>query len=109
MPPVEIVAPSASWQQEFRSLGGVLRDCLGDLALRIGHIGSTSVPGLAAKDIIDIQVTVTELDLDSLAPALARAGFEHRPGNPGDHRPPEPMDRTRTGPSSSSRSGLAGR
>jgi GrpB-like predicted nucleotidyltransferase (UPF0157 family) len=56
--------------------------------LRIDHIGSTSVPGLAAKDVIDVQVTVAELDLDRLVPAFARVGFEHRPENPGDHRPP---------------------
>jgi GrpB-like predicted nucleotidyltransferase (UPF0157 family) len=46
------------------------------------------VAGLAAKDVIDIQVTVAELDLASLQPGFARAGFEHRPDNPGDHRPP---------------------
>ena len=39
-----------------------LRQVLGGLALRIDHIGSTSVPGLPAKDIIDIQVTVAALD-----------------------------------------------
>jgi GrpB-like predicted nucleotidyltransferase (UPF0157 family) len=88
MQSVEIVAPTASWARQFQTLGRILRDSLGDLALRIDHIGSTSVPGLAAKDVIDIQVTVAELDLASLLPAFARAGFEHRPDNPGDHRPP---------------------
>jgi GrpB-like predicted nucleotidyltransferase (UPF0157 family) len=88
MQPVEIVAPKPGWTQEFQTLGHILRDSLGDLALRIDHIGSTSVPGLAAKDVIDIQVTVAELDLARLRPAFARAGFEHRPDNPGDHRPP---------------------
>jgi GrpB-like predicted nucleotidyltransferase (UPF0157 family) len=86
--PVEIVPSTRGWAREFQTLGQTLRACLGDLALRIDHIGSTSVPGLAAKDVIDIQVTVAELNLDSLGPALACAGFVHRPDNPGDHRPP---------------------
>ena len=65
-----------------------LRAELGELALRIDHIGSTSVPGLAAKDIIDVQVAVSALDLERLVPAFSRAGFRHRPDNLGDHRPP---------------------
>jgi len=85
---VEIVPASPSWPDEFRCLGQTLRTCLGELALRIDHIGSTSVPGLAAKDVIDVQVTVAELDLDRLAPAFAQSGFEHRADNPGDHLPP---------------------
>ncbi len=88
MPPVEIVPASPSWTQEFDAIGQALRECLGDLALRIDHIGSTSVPGLAAKDMIDVQVTVAELDSDHLIPAFASAGYVHRPDNPGDHRPP---------------------
>ncbi len=88
MQPVEIVDPRPFWARGFQALGQSLRDCLGDLALRIDHIGSTSVPGLAAKDVIDIQVTVAQLDLDRLRPAFVCAGFEHRPDNSGDHRPP---------------------
>ena len=49
---------------------------LGDALLAIEHIGSTAVPGLAAKDIIDLQVTVGSLaDADRLAPAFERAGY----------------------------------
>jgi GrpB-like predicted nucleotidyltransferase (UPF0157 family) len=51
-----------TWRDDFLTLGRNLRQALGDLALRIDHIGSTAVPGLAAKDIIDIQVTVLNLD-----------------------------------------------
>jgi GrpB-like predicted nucleotidyltransferase (UPF0157 family) len=60
-----------------------------ELALRIDHIGSTSVPGLAAKGIIDVQVTVSALDADRLVPAFTQAGFQHHSDNPGDLRPPE--------------------
>jgi GrpB-like predicted nucleotidyltransferase (UPF0157 family) len=46
----------------------LLRKTLGDVAVRIDHIGSTSVTGLAAKDIIDIQVGVVDLDHPRLVP-----------------------------------------
>ena len=51
---VEIVLSKTSWPAEFREIALVLRRGLGGLAVRIDHIGSTSVPGLPAKDIIDI-------------------------------------------------------
>jgi GrpB-like predicted nucleotidyltransferase (UPF0157 family) len=85
---VRIVEPDGSWAAEFRQLARRLRTALGDLALRIDHIGSTSVPGLAAKDILDIQVTVKELDAELLAPAFERAGFSLVPEGNQDHRPP---------------------
>jgi GrpB-like predicted nucleotidyltransferase (UPF0157 family) len=47
------------WPDQFEELAPALRRRLGDAAVAIDHIGSTSVPGLAAKDIIDIQVTVS--------------------------------------------------
>ncbi len=50
-----------NWPGEFESIRANLSEILGDLALRIDHIGSTSVPGLGAKDVIDIQITVREL------------------------------------------------
>lgn len=85
----EIVPYSPSWPAEFREIAAVLRASLGTRALRIDHIGSTSVPGLAAKNVIDMQVTVAALDLPALAPGFERAGFLPSPGQPRhDHRPP---------------------
>ena len=49
------------WPEEFENIKSSLQAALGDLALRIDHIGSTSVPGLGAKDVIDIQITVKAL------------------------------------------------
>ena len=75
----EIVSPSASWPAEFREIGMAVRKALGALALRIDHIGSTSVPGLAAKDVIDVQVTVAALDL-GLSAFVRRSSLEIQRG-----------------------------
>ena len=85
---VTIVEPKATWPAEFDPIAATLRKALGPLALRIDHIGSTAVPDLPAKDLIDIQVTVATLDRERLAPALARAGFVVREDIGQDHRPP---------------------
>jgi GrpB-like predicted nucleotidyltransferase (UPF0157 family) len=86
---VSIVEPSAAWAAEFRALAAELRGSLGELALRIDHIGSTSVPGLAAKDIIDIQVAVADLSLAELEPGMTAIGLQAPPpGQPReDHVP----------------------
>jgi len=84
---VTIVEPKASWPAEFATISTSIREALGPLALRVDHIGSTAVPGLPAKDVIDVQVTVAALDRERLARVLVRAGFVVQAiGN--DHRPP---------------------
>lgn len=72
---------------DFRAIGGRLRELLGPGALRIDHIGSTAVDGLAAKDIIDVQVSVADFD-EGLLAALDQAGFRRWPEFAGDHCPP---------------------
>lgn len=84
---VEIVSYRPGWPAEFRQIGSILRSGLGDLAIRIDHIGSTSVPDLAAKDVIDIQITVAALD-DQLILAMAALGYSLPEGVWRDHRPP---------------------
>jgi GrpB-like predicted nucleotidyltransferase (UPF0157 family) len=55
------IAPySEQWPSEFATVEGLLREALRGAAVRIDHIGSTSVPGLAAKDVIDVQVGVAD-------------------------------------------------
>lgn len=75
------------WATEFEVLAEVLRTALDPRAARIDHIGSTSVPGLPAKDVIDVQVIVSDLDHDSIVKALTLAGFTHRSNILGDHIP----------------------
>lgn len=86
---VEIVSYDERWPEEFMLIATALRDVLDDQALRIDHIGSTSVPGLPAKDIIDIQVTVASLEPDDrLVAALAGIGYTLRSEVTSDHQPP---------------------
>jgi len=71
-----VVDPDPRWEDEGFEWAQRVRDILGDLVLDIDHIGSTAVPGLAAKDVIDIQALA--YDLDEAAPAIAAlksAGF----------------------------------
>lgn len=75
------------WAQEARDIAALLQQALGDMALRIDHIGSTSVPGLAAKDVIDVQVTVSDLTSELEAP-FQRAGYVRIAEGTHDHRPP---------------------
>lgn len=87
MKPVEIVDYRPSWPQEFEQIAQEVRGGLGDLALRIDHIGSTSVPGLASKDIIDVQVSVADFD-QALLDAFSSIGYQVYEQISRDHRPP---------------------
>ena len=71
---VEIVPYQENWPSEFQAIAASLRQTLGELALRIDHIGSTSVPGLPAKDVIDIQITVSALD-EGVVAAMEELGY----------------------------------
>ncbi len=82
-----IVPYQQEWPEQFAGLGRILRESLWDLALRIDHIGSTSVPGLPAKDIIDIQVTARALTRP-LDQAVSCAGYERLLQITRDHVPP---------------------
>jgi GrpB-like predicted nucleotidyltransferase (UPF0157 family) len=78
-----MVAYDPTWPRLFAELGRELRDALGAVALRIDHIGSTSVPGLAAKPVIDIQVSVAAFDpLQAFKQPLERLGYVYRADNP---------------------------
>jgi GrpB-like predicted nucleotidyltransferase (UPF0157 family) len=66
-----------SWPSWFNRLDAYFRSALGDLALRIEHVGSTSIPGLTAKPIIDVDIVIEPRTFDSVKTALARAGYEH--------------------------------
>lgn len=78
--PVAVHAYDPRWPVEFARLESVLVEALGPLAVTVDHVGSTSVPGLAAKDCLDAQVLVRSVDdLEPAARALAAVGFRERP------------------------------
>jgi len=81
--PVVIVAYDPEWSETFRRLGRRLRSVLGGTAIRIDHVGSTAVPGLDAKPVIDVQVSVVALvpERPYLQP-LEASGFRWNSENP---------------------------
>jgi GrpB-like predicted nucleotidyltransferase (UPF0157 family) len=67
------------WPQQFAALRWPLSQALGPLAAAIEHIGSTAVPGLAAKPIIDVDVLLhSATDLSTVIRALAMLGYQHQ-------------------------------
>jgi GrpB-like predicted nucleotidyltransferase (UPF0157 family) len=77
---VEIIEYRSRWPDEFADIATRLRRSGGPNVVRIDHIGSTSVPGLAAKDVIDIQVTVRDLSSPGPIRAFEAVGFRRKDG-----------------------------
>ena len=74
--PAELVPYDPSWPDDANRIIARLRMACGHKALRVDHIGSTAVPGMDAKDVIDVQVTVESLQIaDELADTLAQVGY----------------------------------
>jgi GrpB-like predicted nucleotidyltransferase (UPF0157 family) len=79
---VEVVAYDPRWPTLFGQQAAMLRAALGEVALRIDHIGSTAVPELAAKPIIDIQISVATFEpLDAFRAPLEQLGYVFRADN----------------------------
>jgi GrpB-like predicted nucleotidyltransferase (UPF0157 family) len=76
---IEIVDYDPQWPVRFERCRRLIRSALGGVAVRVEHVGSTSVVGLAAKPIVDVQVTVERLDdEDDYVPALEAVGLQLR-------------------------------
>jgi len=77
------------WPDEFDRIRTELAGALGSLAESIDHIGSTSIPGMAAKDCIDIQLRCRTLESAAFDTAFANIGFTRSDNewNRGDHVP----------------------
>lgn len=66
------------WPKEFEKEKELIAEILGSLCIEIYHIGSTSVPGLCAKPIIDIMPVVKDIDkVDNLAAEFEKIGYEY--------------------------------
>ena len=74
-----ILAPySSAWTVQFAALQDVYTGALGDLILRVEHIGSTAVPHLAAKPILDIDIVMPDYAVfPRIIEALAGLGYTH--------------------------------
>jgi GrpB-like predicted nucleotidyltransferase (UPF0157 family) len=80
---VEIVPYNPEWKNEFEKIKAMINDYIGDLILRIEHVGSTSIETLSAKPIIDIDVVIDSYDvLPDIIDRLEKVGYLHE-GNLG--------------------------
>ncbi|MGJ0120965.1 dephospho-CoA kinase [Williamsia sp. MIQD14] len=87
--PATLVAADPTWARQGRRLVHRLQAICGDKAVQVEHIGSTAVPGLDAKDVIDLQVTVADVDtIAALGVPLAEGGFPRVEGIDGDRPKP---------------------
>lgn len=74
---VEVVAHSAEWREMFEAEAAAIRAALGGEARGIHHIGSTAIPGVSAKPIIDILLEVRDIGrMDELTPRMTALGYE---------------------------------
>ncbi|MEV7427605.1 MULTISPECIES: GrpB family protein [unclassified Streptomyces] len=76
-----VAAPDPAWITRGRALTGELYELLAPLALHVEHIGSTAVPGMAAKSVLDVQISVRDLQeaQDAFAGPLAGHGYDLAP------------------------------
>ena len=75
-----VVPYRSGWLERFKQEAGLLQRALGEKAQRIEHIGSTAVPGMAAKPIIDIMVAVDSLTQTAeFVPTIEALGYQYKP------------------------------
>ena len=95
--PIRLVPYDGKWPRRYARLAARIRTALSERALLIEHVGSTAVPGLAAKPVLDVVLAVTDsADEPSYGPQLVNAGFELRIREPAwfEHRLFRPADRS---------------
>ena len=73
---IRVVEYEPSWEEKFEREAAAIRRALGSAAVRVDHVGSTSVPGLSAKPIIDINISVPDITaVDSYRRPLEGIGY----------------------------------
>jgi GrpB-like predicted nucleotidyltransferase (UPF0157 family) len=83
---IEVSEYDEQWPVDFERIANLIRAALGDRVLELHHVGSTSVPGLPAKPVIDVDLVVADpADEASYVPALEAAGFVHTVREPWWH------------------------
>ena len=92
---VQVVEYDPLWPEIFAQVSGPVRQALDGIVLRVEHVGSTSVPGLAAKPVIDLSVVVpSEREIAPAVARLATLGYQHQgtlgiAGREAFRRPPD--------------------
>ncbi|MCU0646754.1 MAG: GrpB family protein [Gemmatimonadaceae bacterium] len=95
MPKAVVVVPyDPSWGEAFAQLHTALWPVVADVATSIEHVGSTAIPGLAAKPVLDIDVVVPGARIPEAVARLVAIGYVHRgdlgiPGREAMRRPPQ--------------------
>ena len=75
---VVVLPYDSNWEQDFTKIKAEIEPVLKDLALKIEHVGSTSVKGLSAKPIIDIDVVIRDYTVfDKVIASLEKIGYTH--------------------------------
>ncbi len=77
---LRIVPHDEAWKDEFSAERGRIKAALADSSVIIEHIGSTAIPSVCAKPILDIAILCGAKGLDTVAEALAKLGYEYRGG-----------------------------
>jgi GrpB-like predicted nucleotidyltransferase (UPF0157 family) len=76
--PIVVVDYDPEWEAEFEYLRGRAATALGEVAVSIEHVGSTAVPGLAAKLVVDLVVVVGPGEISAAIERLATIGYVHQ-------------------------------
>lgn len=84
---IKVIPYQSSWPLEYEAHVKQLLPSIDKQIIRIDHIGSTSIPGLAAKDIIDLQIAVPQFTEEFLE-TMKALGYQHHPGLK-DNSPPD--------------------
>ena len=75
---IVLAEPDPAWPQSFAAIAAEVRAAIGPLVLAVEHVGSTAVPGLRAKPIIDLDIAVAAADMQAAITSLEAAGWKHR-------------------------------
>jgi GrpB-like predicted nucleotidyltransferase (UPF0157 family) len=77
--PIEVVEYDPRWPEQYERWRAMIVAALGDVALRVEHVGSTAVPGLPAKPVVDVQVSVVDIERETdYVAKLENAGLQLR-------------------------------
>ncbi|MFX1560770.1 MAG: GrpB family protein [Promethearchaeota archaeon] len=75
--PVIVEEYNPEWALWFETLCSLLKPILGEYVIRIEHVGSTAVPGMLAKPIIDLNIVIRDEDFEEVNSILSEIGFVH--------------------------------